>query len=621
MENEGMDWIQNEGRGTKIVIIDSGINVEHELLGQYSFDGICINTDSDGNIVVGSEYTDELGHGTAVSYICKSIVPKADIFIVKIFYYNENIDENILIAALKYVADNIKCDIINISCGVHLCEKINDLKQICLELTEKGIIIVSAFDNYGRVSYPAAFSNVIGVDATLSCYKATEYQFVEGNMVNIRGSLYPRRLPGLKNDFIFDGGASFVAPYISALISKMLSYGIIQWEDILNKLRNNANYIYRNSYYEKNEKLKPINNAVLFPFNKEMHSFVRYSDQLDFEIYAICDTKYSQNIGKNTEELLKYGKIKWKNKIKNIEKLNWDENFDTVILGNTKKTREALKSDIRQYILEKCLQYDKNVYCYEEDDSQEDWKHRFAEKGLSFYCPTVIDSNVRKNTFGKLYECARPILLVAGTSPKQGKFNLQIRLRNELIKYGYNVGQLGTEPTSILFGMDEVYNMGFNSTVHVSGGMAITYVNELIHQIELKSPDIIIAGSQSQTLPSASGNLGYYSVEQYEFLLGVQPDACILCVTVLDDVEYVQRTINFLQSINSCTVLCIMLFPYKYTNSYGYLVGEYKKIDDRIINDYKDALMKKTKLKVFNASKEIDYKLICEECISFFSEE
>lgn len=41
----------------------------------------------------------------------------------------------------------------------------------------------------------------------------------------------------------------------------------------------------------------------------------------------------------------------------------------------------------------------------------------------------------------------------------------------------YKIGFSGTEPSSLLFGADEVYPMGCESTVHVSGYDAITYIN------------------------------------------------------------------------------------------------------------------------------------------------
>lgn len=45
-----------------------------------------------------------------------------------------------------------------------------------------------------------------------------------------------------------------------------------------------------------------IKKAALFPFNKEMHSILRFEDKLDFEITDVYDTKYSLRVGKNTNK-------------------------------------------------------------------------------------------------------------------------------------------------------------------------------------------------------------------------------------------------------------------------------------------------------------------------------
>ena len=46
-----------------------------------------------------------------------------------------------------------------------------------------------------------------------------------------------------------------------------------------------------------------IKKAIVFPFNKEMHSLARFSDLLNFEILDFYDTKFSGNMGKGIREL------------------------------------------------------------------------------------------------------------------------------------------------------------------------------------------------------------------------------------------------------------------------------------------------------------------------------
>jgi hypothetical protein len=48
-----------------------------------------------------------------------------------------------------------------------MCEDRESLYTACKSLTNKGIILVSAFDNAGSLSFPAAFPNVIGVTSVI----------------------------------------------------------------------------------------------------------------------------------------------------------------------------------------------------------------------------------------------------------------------------------------------------------------------------------------------------------------------------------------------------------------------------------------------------------------------
>lgn len=96
-----------------------------------------------------------------------------------------------------------------------------------------------------------------------------------------------------------------------------------------------------------------IKKAVLFPFNKEMHSILRFEDKLDFEITYVYDTKYSLRVGKNTNKEVKSdssGHI-----IKNIEKIDWDS-FDTLILGHIDMLISQMKSyDFKNNLISEAL--------------------------------------------------------------------------------------------------------------------------------------------------------------------------------------------------------------------------------------------------------------------------
>lgn len=103
--------------------------------------------------------------------------------------------------------------------------------------------------------------------------------------------------------------------------------------------------------------------------------------------------------------------------------------------------------------------------------------------------------------------------------------------------------------------------MGFNGGVKIQGHKAIATLNNFMYKMDLMDPDIIIVGSQSGTAPDANYHLDYFNLAQYEFLLGTQPDAVVLCVSGYQYNESIIRSVQFIQSATRAVVIALVLFP------------------------------------------------------------
>lgn len=91
------------------------------------------------------------------------------------------------------------------------------------------------------------------------------------------------------------------------------------------------------------------------------------------------------------------------------------------------------------------------------------------DSACKVYFPKIANQIFPRNQFGKLYLVNKPVICVAGTSSSQGKFSLQLSLREKFISAGYRIGQLGTEPTSLLFGKaknNEHYKERIRATIY-----------------------------------------------------------------------------------------------------------------------------------------------------------
>ncbi|MCL2311270.1 MAG: S8 family serine peptidase [Firmicutes bacterium] len=590
MLDKNNGWYKNNGKGIKIAVIDSGIKIDHPKLAQYTFSGYNITNDS-------NNIEDRLGHGTAITGIIKNHVPCAEIFAVKIFDDDYYVDFFDLCNALEYIYKNIDFHVLNLSIGLTECPDHIKLENLCDMLSEKGVV-VSAFDNFGAISYPAAYSSVIGVDGTLEYTNPWEFDYIEDSTINIRGKGGNQRILWADPDYMIQGGSSFACAHITGLIAKMVQNNKLSKKDILCELRANAMNIYETQSYQNNFPKFIIKNAVCFPYNKEIDAITRNQSQLSFNLCGVYDSKYNINIGKEIGEGIK---------ILDIEKLDWHSNFDTVVLGHIGELSCLSKTDYYKKISENCKKYNKNLFQFDDVNNSD-----------SVYSPNIKMNYIPPLNYGKLYMIGKPIIAVMGTSPRQGKFTLQLSLRKELNSLGYKVGQLGTEPQSILFGFDESFSCGYGADISLDEQTSIGYINYLLSKIERKNPDIIILGGQSGLIPYAMYNLRNNSPYQKEILQAANPDVIILCVNYFDDIEYIIRTVKYAQVLTTSKVVALSLFPFERAYSWNSTSSNLKFVDEEGLKKRKEEIETQVGVEVFLQKQT---NLLCEKIINYLSDE
>lgn len=540
-----------------IVIIDSGIDKDYSS--EYSIDGISINN---SNVI--NNYDDEVGHGTAVvDTLIKYCGASINIFMIKILGSQYNSSAEDLCVALEYIYEHIYCDFVLISMGVNIISDYQRLVKLIGKLYDKGIVIVSAFDNGGAISYPAALKNVIGVDTSQDLSKINEWCYVENSIVNVITSQTNFRFKWLHGVNSIGNGSSFSAAYVTALLASYFEQHNIS-EDKFGKaleyLKKSSTHIINNKKYnpiiKRFSNLDKVERAVAFPFNKEIHSLALFEDMLPFTVDGFYDIRQTGKTNLKIRELLPFSdneKI-----IKNIDSLNWDSDFDLFILGHITEMSNLIGKNIVIDIINNCKIHNKQIYMF---DDLRKIMNKKSDKNI-FY-PYIDKRAVYRNNLGKFHVCGKPILGVFGTSSMQCKFTLQLNLRRMFIENGYKVAQIGTEPSSYLFGFDYLYPMGYHSTVYTQSIDSVMILNQMMHECEKKDPDIIIVGCQSSTIPYSYDNVKYLTLPQFEFILGTTPDVVILCVNPFDDVEYIKRTIAFLESIVECEVIGVVISPPK----------------------------------------------------------
>ena len=587
-----------------LVFVDCGVAADHPTLKEDIIREIVLKGED-------VEETERNGHGTAIYGILRKLREEFDIISVKVQGIQEGVSGSTLCDTLEYIEKNIEAEVINLSLGAPVPEDKERLEEVCRRLDEKGCVIVSAFDNGGTISYPAAFENVIGVVSDQSCQRVEDYVVFDDEVMNIAGKGGVQRLLWNTPNMLMLGGNSFACAHISVLVARLILEGYKGRKAILAELKRRAGGAINIGKDGSIPKLNfRIQKAAVFPFNKEMHALFRFYEMLDFTIEAVYDSKYTARVGADTAYLLKDEKA-LSLKIRNIDAIDWSE-FDTLILGHSDAMEETIgKTNYRDALIEKALEQGKNLYTFDEVPSLYDVENVFTQR--------IDERNLPCYRNGMLYQISKPVVAVCGTSSKQGKFTLQLELRKRLMKEGYRVGQLGTEPNALLFGMNHIFPMGYNGAVHLSEGGSVLYLNALMN--DMCDNDLILVGSQSGSVTYDLGNLEQYTLMQNSYMLGTQPDAVILCINPFDGMDYIGRTIKYLESVVESKVIALVLYPMDITDKWTGIYGRRIKVDEAKIQTLSEEVRERFGLPLYCLGKEDDMEKVKDALIDFFAEE
>jgi subtilisin family serine protease len=207
------------GKGVRIAIVDSGVDVYHQALNIKNSISL-INSDKD---------VDKLGHGTQMAGIINArhskdsfvgIAPDADIISIKIIDTKNQGKLEHLEEAILWCLEN-EIDIVNISMAAP--EGTEKLESIIQQANKRGIYIVVATANWGEteIGYPANYPQVFSVAAINienKLFKRASYNETVDFLAP--GEEILTTLPN--NEYAYVSGSSHAAAFVSGLIALII---------------------------------------------------------------------------------------------------------------------------------------------------------------------------------------------------------------------------------------------------------------------------------------------------------------------------------------------------------------------------------------------------------------
>jgi subtilisin family serine protease len=210
----------------RIAIIDSGVHAAHPHVG-----GVAGGVGIDDEGREHGDYTDRLGHGTAVTAAIKEKAPDAELFAVKVFDRMLSTRVANLIHAIDWAARN-QMHVANLSLGTARPEHEAILRDAVDRARTRGVVIVAARDDGGVRWLPGSLPGVISVQLDWSCPR-DEYRVVESEGRTVfRASGYPREIPGVPPDRNLNG-ISFAVANMTGFVARARADASDEWMQAL----------------------------------------------------------------------------------------------------------------------------------------------------------------------------------------------------------------------------------------------------------------------------------------------------------------------------------------------------------------------------------------------------
>lgn len=215
---------EGRGKGIRIAVIDSGIEVDHpDLQGLELADDVAVESDGMTLAVVDGGGRDVYGHGTAIAGIIRPLAPAARIGSFRVLNERLGGKTATIREGVRQAIDR-GYHILNCSFGCRGDVKfIMHYKEWIDEAYLSGIHIVSACNNFdfNVPEWPGYFPSVITTN--MGRVEGTEFFYQRGHLVEFVAAGHNVEVPWMGGTHKKVTGSSYAAPHMAAILARLLS--------------------------------------------------------------------------------------------------------------------------------------------------------------------------------------------------------------------------------------------------------------------------------------------------------------------------------------------------------------------------------------------------------------
>jgi subtilisin family serine protease len=218
--SRGWAWGGATGAGVRVCILDSGVELDHPLVGEVQR-SVAVTKSEDGIAIADDDAGDLCGHGTACAGIVRMLAPKCELTSVRVLGAGYTGSAAVLMAGLEWAIEE-RFDIINMSLSTTKKQYVDRLHELADAAYFKRTMLVASAHNMPVDSFPWRFASVISVGSHESPDPYLVYAnpsppvefFARGLMVEVAW---------LGGETITATGNSFATPHVAGICALILS--------------------------------------------------------------------------------------------------------------------------------------------------------------------------------------------------------------------------------------------------------------------------------------------------------------------------------------------------------------------------------------------------------------
>jgi subtilisin len=154
-------WGGSTGAGVRVCVLDSGIELDHPLVGAVQR-SVAARKDGDGVVIEDDGEGDLCGHGTACAGIIRSLAPDCELISVRVLGAGYTGSAAAMLAGLEWAIDQ-GFDVVNMSLSTTKKQYVDRLHELADIAYFKRTMLVASAHNMPVESFPWRFASVISV--------------------------------------------------------------------------------------------------------------------------------------------------------------------------------------------------------------------------------------------------------------------------------------------------------------------------------------------------------------------------------------------------------------------------------------------------------------------------